>query len=299
MYRTGLRPNNAPFRKKIVDNRQPAVKIARMHAALSDGGPPEGVRLLKSHSLTVLVQRELERMILAGEIAVGERLNEIAIAAQLGVSRGPVRESFRALEETGLVRIEKNRGVFVREISVDEADDIYEIRATFDQMAGRKLALSITQEQLASLRAVLDAMEAATRAKDLERYHPLNLRFHDMLVEYANNPKLLQMYRRLVNELSLYRRHTLAQRDRLPTSTLEHKRILDGIASGDPDSAGRRLHEHAMASRARMHTLPAAGSTPIPIVPPVASNGAGIPNQKKRATAPVRRPHVAERVIKA
>src|SRR5678816_3053682 len=215
--------------------------------------PSEGVRLLKSHSLTVLVQRELERMILAGEIAVGEKLNEVAIAARLGVSRGPVRESFRALEETGLVRIEKNRGVFVRELSVDEADDIYEIRATFDQMAGRKLALSIAPEQLAAMRALLDAMDEATRARDIECYHALNLRFHDTLVGYANNPKLLQLYRRLVNELNLYRRHTLAQRDRLPTSTEEHRRILDAIASGDRDGAGRMLYEHAMASRARMH----------------------------------------------
>lgn len=222
--------------------------------------PPEGVRLLKSHSLTMLVQRELERMILGGEIAVGEKLNEVALSASLGVSRGPLRESFRALEETGLVRIEKNRGVFVRELSVDEADDIYEIRATFDQMAGRKLAQTITPEQLASMRALLDAMEEATRARDLERYHPLNLRFHDTLVGYANNPKLLQMYRRLVNELNLYRRHTLAQRDRLPTSTQEHRRILDAIAAGDPDGAGRMLYEHAMASRARMHTLPAAAA---------------------------------------
>jgi len=260
--------------------------------------PPEGVRLLKSHSLTVLVQRELERMILSGEIAVSEKLNEIAIAAHLGVSRGPVRESFRALEETGLVRIEKNRGVFVREISVDEADDIYEIRATFDQMAGRKLALSITADQLASLRALLDAMEAATRANDLERYHPLNLRFHDMLVEYANNPKLLQMYRRLVNELSLYRRHTLAQRDRLPTSTQEHKRILDGIASGDADLAGRRLYDHAMASRARMHTLPAAAGAPAAGAVEADERPEPI-IKKKRATALVRRPQVAEPVIKA
>ena len=105
----------------------------------------ESVRLLKSESLTMLVQRELERMILAGEIPVGAKLNEVALATGLGVSRGPVRESFRALEETGLVRIEKSRGVYVRELSVAEADDIYEIRATFDQMAGRKLARTITR----------------------------------------------------------------------------------------------------------------------------------------------------------
>ncbi len=231
---------------------------------------PESVRLLKSQSLTMLVQRELERMILAGEIPVGAKLNEVALASGLGVSRGPVRESFRALEETGLVRIEKSRGVFVRELSVAEADDIYEIRATFDQMAGRKLARTITAEQLANLRELLDAMDEATRAGDLERYHPLNLRFHDTLVGYANNPKLLQLYRRVVNELNLYRRHTLALRDRLPTSTEEHRRILEAIAAGSADEVGRMLQDHAMASRDRMHTLlAAAAAASAPAIEPL------------------------------
>ena len=262
--------------------------------------PPESVRLLQSHTLTMLVQRELERMILAGEIAVGEKLNEVALAASLGVSRGPVRESFRALEETGLVRIEKNRGVFVREISVAEADDIYEVRATFDQLAGRKLALTITPPQLAKLRTLLEAMELATRDQDAERYHPLNLSFHDALVAYANNPKLLQMYRRLVNELSLYRRHTLTQRDRLPTSALEHKRILDAIAAGDADAAGRMLHDHAMASRARMHTLPAAAAAhPAPTARPRAAARVSRITTTRRATGPRSGAQVAERVIKA
>lgn len=219
---------------------------------------PADIVILQSQSLTMLVQRELERMILTGVLVVGEKLNEIAIASQLGVSRGPVRESFRALEETGLVRIEKNRGVFVRELSVAEADDIYEIRASFDQLAGRKLATSIRPDQLARLRSLVEQMHDAAQRKDLERYHAANLGFHDALVEFAGNAKLLQMYRRLVNELSLYRRHTLAQDDRLPTSTLEHREILDLIAAGDADSAGRMLHEHALASRTRMHALPAA-----------------------------------------
>ena len=158
------------------------------------------------------------------------------------------------------MRIEKSRGVFVRELSVAEADDIFEIRAAFDQMAGRKLAATITAEQLATLRELLDAMDEATRVGDLERYHPLNLRFHDTLVRYANNPKLLQLYRRVVNELNLYRRHTLALRDRLPTSTEEHRGILDAIAAGRADDVGRMLHDHAMASRERMHTLLAAAA---------------------------------------
>lgn len=218
------------------------------------------IALLQSQSLTMLVQRELERMILSGELAVGEKLNEATLASRLGVSRGPVRETFRGLEESGLVRIEKNRGVFVREISVAEADDIYEIRATFDQMAGRKLARSIQPEQLARLRELVAQMHEAADCGDQERYHAANLQFHDGLVEFAGNAKLLQMYRRLVNELSLFRRHTLAQRDRLPASTAEHETILGLIEAGKADEAGRMLYDHAMESRVRMHTLPATAA---------------------------------------
>lgn len=217
--------------------------------------PPAEIVLLQNRSLTMLVQREIERMILDGELAAGSKLNENSLATGLGVSRGPVREAFRALEETGLVRLEKNRGVFVRQISVAEADEIYEIRANFDQLAGRKVAATITPEQLAALRDLLKQMEQATARNDLDAYHPLNLRFHESLVQFAGNQKLLLLYRRLVNELNLFRRHTLTRMDRLPTSTQEHKRILDAIAAGDVELTGRLLQEHASASRERMHQL--------------------------------------------
>jgi phosphonate utilization transcriptional regulator len=218
----------------------------------------QAIELLQSHSLTTLVQREVERMILTGELTSGDKLNEAEIATRLGVSRGPVREAFRALEEAGLVRTEKNRGVFVRVIAIDEADQIFELRATFDQMAGRKLAASLTDEQKKELRGLLDRMEKATARGDLDAYHEVNLRFHDALVEFAGNQKLLQAYRRVVNELNLFRRHSLAQNDRLPNSTREHRRILEAIGSGNAETAGNLLYEHAMASRERMHKVYAA-----------------------------------------
>jgi DNA-binding GntR family transcriptional regulator len=142
--------------------------------------PPDGtIAMLQTHSLPGLVQRELERMILAGDLAAGAKLNEVAVAELLGVSRGPVREAFRALEESGLVRLEKNRGVFVRQISLEEAAEIYELRATFDQLAGRKLAAAVTPGQLKELRLLLERMEKAAARSDLDAYHPLNLQFHD------------------------------------------------------------------------------------------------------------------------
>ena len=86
----------------------------------------QAIELLQAHSLATLAQQELERRILSGEIAAGAKLNEVDVAGALGVSRGPVREAFRALSQAGLVRVEKNRGVFVRQVSLEEASEIYE-----------------------------------------------------------------------------------------------------------------------------------------------------------------------------
>jgi phosphonate utilization transcriptional regulator len=227
-----------------------------------NGAEPEGtIAVLQSNSLPTLVQRELERMILAGDLAAGAKLNEVAIAERLGVSRGPVREAFRALEESGLVRLEKNRGVFVRQIAVEEADEIYEVRAVLDEFVGKRVAQNASSADVKALRALVDRMDRAAARHDLDGYHAANLEFHDTLVSLAGNGKLLAMYRRLVNELHLYRRATLAQAGALPTSAREHHDIMYKIAAGQSAAAGRALFEHVMGSRERMHhaTAPQRG----------------------------------------
>jgi phosphonate utilization transcriptional regulator len=226
----------------------PAARTPRHAGAL-----PGTIAVLQSNSLPTLVQRELERMILAGDLAAGAKLNEVTIADLLGVSRGPVREAFRALEESGLVRLEKNRGVFVRQIAVEEADEIYELRAVLDEFAGRRVAQKVTPGDLKTLRALVERMDRAAARGDVDAYHVANLEFHDTLVALAGNTKLLATYRRLVNELHLYRRATLAQAGALPLSAREHHAILDKIAAGQAAAAGHALHEHVMGSRERMH----------------------------------------------
>ena len=110
------------------------------------------IALLQSSSLTTVVQQEIERAILAGEYEPGAKLIEATLADKMGVSRGPVREAFRMLEEAGLLRNEKNRGVFVRAIPIEEAMEIFDLRAAMDQMVGRQLAASITPAQLKEIR---------------------------------------------------------------------------------------------------------------------------------------------------
>jgi phosphonate utilization transcriptional regulator len=240
-----------------------------MTAAVSSGPHPT-ITLLQTSSLSSVVQEELERMILSGELRPGAKLTEVALAARLGVSRGPLREAFRMLEEAGLVRTEKNRGVFVRDLPVEEAIEIFDLRAAMDELVGRRLAESIAPAALKEIRGLVDQMEQVVKAKDAHAYHLLNLRFHDRLVELAGNGKLTTVYRKLIKELSLFRRLNLADGGLMPVSANEHRQIVKAIAAGDPASAGRAMFRHVMESKERTiknhqhEPAPAADGTALP-----------------------------------
>lgn len=212
------------------------------------------IDVVRQHSLTTLVRDEIERHIVEGALAPGDKLNEADWAARLRVSRGPVREAFRALEQAGLVRTEKNRGVFVRVVSLAEADEIYTVRAVLEEAACRMLAARIDAAQLSKLRAHVDAMRDALDAHDHDAYTRANVAFHDSIVASAGNNKLYGTYRRLVGELSLFRRAALvAHADAMERSLDEHRAILTALASRDADRAAALMHAHVNGGRQRVH----------------------------------------------
>lgn len=205
--------------------------------------------LRRSESLVLLVRRELERMIECGELKAGDRLNENAFASRLGVSRGPVREACRSLEQSGLVSVVVNRGVFVREVSNREAYELYEIRANLYGLAGRLLAARIDAAQAAALRGFVDRMQAAVDNGDLNTFYPLNLRFHEAIVQYSGNGRLLALCASVHREMHLFRRRTLDMPGRMAVSNAEHRRILGALEAGSADLAVRELEAHVLTSR--------------------------------------------------
>jgi phosphonate utilization transcriptional regulator len=228
--------------------------MARASAVAPPSPHGAALDLLREQSLTSLVQRELERQIESGDLAPGSKLNEADVAADLRVSRGPVREAFRALEQAGLVRTEKNRGVFVRQVSLEEANEIYEVRAALEALIGRLAARRARPEQVQALRALMKRMQSVARSRDADAYFPLNLEFHDALAQAAGNAALVANYRRVIKELNLYRRETLVRSDdNIPISTRDHEAIINAIAKGDDKLAERLLVEHALGSRERLH----------------------------------------------
>jgi phosphonate utilization transcriptional regulator len=232
---------------------------------------PTTIALLQSASLSSAAQQEIERMILDGELPPGTKLTEQWLSQRLGVSRGPIREAFRMLEEAGLVRQEKNRGVFVRDIPLEEAVEIYDLRAVMDELVGRRLAEQITPQQLRQARAALEQMERAARDGDADVYHLLNLRFHDALVEATGNRKMTAIYRKLVKELALFRRRNLAGHEALAQSVAEHRAIVRAVAAGDSAAAGHAMFRHVGESKARMLRAEAAlpADHPVRIKPAV------------------------------
>ena len=167
--------------------------------------------IAQTSSLANVVQQEVERAILAGESAAGQQADRGDVAGRMGVSRGPVREAFRALEESGLVRNEKNRGVFVRDILIDEAVEIFDLRAPWtNSRAGSwpEHHAGAAQGNQGPGRRDGEGGGGAGR----RRVPPAEPRFHDRLVEMAGNRKLTAIYRKLIKELSLFRRLNLADK---------------------------------------------------------------------------------------
>jgi DNA-binding GntR family transcriptional regulator len=203
-------------------------------------------------SRAVDVESAVAQWIFKGELTAGQKLTEQEVALRLGVSRGPVREAFRALEDLGLVQIEQNRGAFVRKIDLDEAVEIHDVYSALEELATRTTACRLSAKQIGELQSLVESMDAAAEAEDLDRYYSLNLSFHQCLVEGSCNQRLLSIYNRLLNELHLFRRFGLMQRGEMQLSNREHHQILDKIAAGDPEGAAEAMRSHTSERRRKM-----------------------------------------------
>ena len=203
----------------------------------------------RAETLSSLVAEELERMIIRGELQAGDRINESALAQVFSISRGPIREACRSLEKSNLVRVVTNRGVFVREMSVVQAAEIYDVRAHIFGLAGRLAASRITLQDVAGLLSMVADMQ---EAKDIDSYYPLNVAFHARLVELSGNSRVAELYYSLGKELHLFRRRGLVGGDAMVMSNREHMRIVEALRDHNGDLSERTMADHILAGKARL-----------------------------------------------
>jgi DNA-binding GntR family transcriptional regulator len=202
-------------------------------------------------SLTRAVEREIERRIMTGEIPAGARVNEAQLAQSMGVSRGPVREALRGLEQGGLVQLIANRGVIVREIGVEEALGIYDLRSVIFGLAAETVARGPGRELISELRRLIEEGRIAAAAGARDAYYANNIAFHQALVEGSGNRRLQAVYLNLVKELHLFRRRGLALVTNMAASIEEHSEILAALTDGDRSAAFAAGRLHVLKGRAR------------------------------------------------
>ncbi|WP_265502593.1 FCD domain-containing protein [Paracoccus beibuensis] len=205
----------------------------------------------RSVSRTAKIEQALEHLILAGELAPGERLIETDLSRRFGTSRGPLREAMQTLAAKGLVETVRNRGVIVRSVSAREAMELYDVRAAVFGLAGRLLTDRLNDIMLETMYGFVHDMEALAKARSFDDYYRKNLAFHDYLITSTGNQILAAEYRSFVNKLHLCRAKTLVQAGGLAVSNREHAEMVDAVASGDKIRAQEAFFRHVERAKIR------------------------------------------------
>ncbi len=202
--------------------------------------------------LSLAIAEELKRLIYCGEILPGDRLNEVNLAVRMGTSRGPIREAIRILTGLGLVTAVPNRGVFVRQVSIREMLENYELRTLLFGHAAEQACEHIDQESQAKLKDSLDQMDKACEAGDGATYYEMNLHFHALILQLSGNHRLHQAYDELVKEMHLFRRSFFNSPSNMRRSNEEHRAIYEAIIHHETRRTKHLAEKHVQSGRTRV-----------------------------------------------
>jgi len=207
-------------------------------------GKLQPIQLNSYTPLRELVFEALRQAILDGVLEPGERLMEVQLAEELGVSRTPVREAIRKLELAGFVVMIPRRGAYVADISLKEVSEVFEIRGALEALAAELAAERASEEELENLERMLVEIGKAIDTRDVELLIDLDTRFHDALFKASRNERLCQILSSLREQIQRFRTQTLSHPSRMRVALEEHRRIVEALAARDGDLARRLAMEH-------------------------------------------------------
>jgi DNA-binding GntR family transcriptional regulator len=201
------------------------------------------VSLARPATADVIYER-LEGLVAEGRFADGERLDEVRLAAEFGVSRTPLREALRLLATAGLADFIPNRGTFVRQPDFTRLVEMFEVMAELEAWCARLAAQRITSAQILLLRQAASLCERALVQKDYHRYYDENATFHGIIYDAAGNGFLAEETRGMQRRLRPFRQAQLFAVDRLDRSMEEHRQILTALEERDAVRAEDLVRAH-------------------------------------------------------
>jgi DNA-binding GntR family transcriptional regulator len=211
------------------------------------------LKAIQKRSLSGLVYEELKRMILSGKIEQGARINESELAKDMRISRGPVREACRLLENSGLVKFIPNMGTFIQTVDRQELADLYDIQAALDALAGEKAAKKFQASNLTTLIPLIEKMEILAENEDEKKYSDLNLKFHFSIIKISGNRRLHDLYESNHMKTALFQNALVAgNKSRLKKSQEEHKMIVAALTHNDCQKASALARFHALSDKSAL-----------------------------------------------
>ena len=199
----------------------------------------------KTISLADQVFEHLETDILSGKYQKGESLTESKLSAELGVSRTPIREALRRLEQEHLIE-EAPKGVVVVGISEKDLEDIFTVRLKLEGSVAAMAALNYTEEQLAVIREALEFQEFYLNKNDPDRIKSMDSRFHETIYKMSGSTVLYDVLEPLHKKILKYRKTSVSNTSRAEASVAEHRAIYEALAARDSQKVERLVTEHLM-----------------------------------------------------
>ena len=191
-----------------------------------------------------VVFQTLRTAILKGDLKPGERLMELQLASKLGVSRTPIREAIRMLEQEGVARTIPRKGAEVAGMTEKDMEDVLQIRCVLEELAARLSCQNITDEEMRELKIAMVAFEEKTREGNVVELAKADVTFHDIIYRAADNPKLLVLLNNLREQMYRYRTEYMKD-DRIhPVLIREHKEMVKALESRDQELVAREVRQH-------------------------------------------------------
>ena len=191
-----------------------------------------------------VVFQTLRQAILRGKLQPGERLMEIHLAQQLGVSRTPVREAIRMLEQEGLVIMIPRKGAIVAEITKSDLEDVLEVRAALEELAVKKACRNISQEQLQELKKAAGKFAASLQKEDLMACAQADVEFHEIISAATENRRLIQILNNIREQIYRYRLENLKDKSSHANLVEEHTAICRALEERSEEKASEAVRVH-------------------------------------------------------
>lgn len=208
-----------------------------------------------SFSLTDEIADIVRDRILKGEYEIGEKIKENQIATELRVSRTPIREAFKQLENEGLIDYVPNRGCFAKGFTKQDVDDIYAVRAALERLAVERAVERITPEELTALEEEWELMEFYAKKKDSQKVLELNSSFHNIIYASTRSRFLAQVLRSYKTYIDKTRKSVFYDDTYLEAILVEHRGILDAIKEKNMEKAVNAVSSHLERSQDRAETM--------------------------------------------